>query len=167
MNKKIIALVLVFALAVCSVFASSTTGTSKKDGFSLGVGLGTNTGVAVKYGMGKFDFQGDVGIKFMGGFGFSGDLGAYYNVYDITFKTDTFSKTQCIPLTVGPVVALSVTEGQLGLDVLAVLGAEYTWSKVPVTMFLKLGGGLGLTFTQDGVGTGGKFYGVVGALYNF
>ncbi len=167
MNKKVIALVLVFALAICSVFASSTTGTSRKDGFSLGVGLGTNTGVAVKYGMGKFDFQGDVGIKFMNGFGFSADLGAYYNVYDITFKTDTFSKTQYIPLTVGPVVALNVTEGKLGLDFLAVAGAEYTWSKVPVTMFLKLGGGCGLAFSSESVSVKPTFYGVVGALYNF
>lgn len=167
MNKKIIALILVVALAVCSLSAASTTGTSRKNEFSLGVGLGTNTGAAVKYGMGKFDLQGNVGVKFVGGVQFSFDLGAYYNFYDIKFNTGALTKTQTISLTAGPVVALNVQKGSLSLDAIAAIGAEYTWSKVPVTMFLKLGGGVDLTFASSAVTPKFVPYAVLGALYTF
>lgn len=167
MNKKIIALVLVFALALCAVSAASTSGTAKKDAFSVGIGLGTNSGVAVKYGMGKFDVQGNVGIAIKNSkVAFSGDVGAFYDFYDINFNTGALTKTQTISLTTGPVVGLNVQDGSLGLDIVWTVGAEYTFGKVPVTMFLKLGGGYGMLFA-DSVNGGFTFYGVLGAVYTF
>lgn len=167
MNKKVIALVLIFALALCSVFAQSTTGTSKKNAFSLGIGLGTNNGVALKYGFGKFDLQGNVGVKVVGGVQFCGDVGAFYNFYDWKFNTGTFTKTQTISFTAGPVCAISYKSNTLGIDVLGVAGAEYTWSDVPVTMFLKLGAGYGMKIAQSSFTGSVAFYGVLGALYTF
>lgn len=173
MNKKIIALVLVFALAVCSVFASnsllpsSTSGTSKKNGFSAGVAAGTNVVAVAKYGLGKCDLQLNLGLNFLKGNAFYVDLGAFYNVYTISFNTGTFTKTQNIPLTVGLSGACNIASGKFSMDVLALLGAEYTWSKVPVTMFLKAGAGLGLDFSDSGVKAGVSGYGVLGAVYNF
>lgn len=168
MNKKIIALILIVSLAICSVFAASTTGTSKKDSISVGVGLGTNSGVAIKYGMGKFDVQGDVGIAIKNSnIAFSGDVGAFYNFYNINFNTGTFTKTQTIALTTGPVVALSVKDSVLGLDAFWTVGAEYTFSKVPVTLFTKLGAGYGLVFASESFNGSMSFYGVFGALYTF
>ncbi len=167
MNKKIIALVLIFALALCSVFAAQTTGTSKKNDLSLGVAVGTNTGVAVKYGMGKFDLQGSVGVKFIGDFKFYGDLGAYYNFYDWKFNTGALTKTQTISFSAGPAVAVTLQQGTLGLDAFLAAGAEYTWSDVPITMFLKLGGGCGMVFVKSGATFSPIFYGVLGAVYTF
>lgn len=165
MNKKIIAIVLVVALALCSLTAASTTGTSKKNAFSLGVGLGTNSGVAVKYGMGKFDLQANVGIVIRNSeVSFSGDVGAFYNFYDINFKAG--SSKQTISLTTGPLVGMNVQNGLFGLDAIWTIGAEYTFNKVPVTMFTKLGGGYGMVFA-DSVNGNFAFYGVLGAVYTF
>ncbi len=167
MNKKVFALILVVALALCSLSAASTTGTSGKNELSLGVGLGTNSGVAVKYGMGKFDLQGNVGVKFVGGTQFSIDVGAFYNFYDIKFNTGTLSKTQTISLTAGPIAAFNVKKGSLAIDAILAVGAEYTWSKVPITMFLKLGGGADFKFENSSVSTKFVPYAVLGAVYTF
>ncbi len=164
MNKKIIAIVLVVALALCSLSAASTTGTAKKNAFSLGVGLGTNSGVAVKYGMGKFDLQANVGIVIKNGVCFSGDVGAFYNFYDINFKAG--SSKQTISLTTGPLVGMNAQDKSFGLDVIWTVGAEYTFKKVPVTMFTKLGGGYGMKFASSFEGKP-TFYGVLGAVYTF
>ena len=165
MNKKIIAIVLVVALALCSLSAESTSGTSKKNALSLGIGLGTNSGVAVKYGMGKFDVQANVGVAIRNSnFIFSGDVGAFYDFYDINFKAG--SSKQTISLTTGPLVGLNVQSGSLGLDAIWTVGAEYTFNKVPVSMFLKLGGGYGMVFA-DSVNGNFAFYGVLGAVYTF
>ncbi len=165
MNKKIIAIVLVVALALCSLSAASTSGTSKKNAFSLGIGLGTNSGVAVKYGMGRFDLQANVGVAIRNSsFIFSGDLGAFYNFYDINFKAG--SSKQTISLTTGPLVGMNAQNGSFGLDAIWAVGAEYTFNKVPVTMFMKLGAGCGILFA-DSVNTSFAFYGVLGAVYTF
>ena len=165
MNKKIIAIVLVVALALCSLSAESTSGTSKKNAFSLGIGLGTNSGVAVKYGMGKFDVQANVGVVIRNSnFIFSGDVGAFYDFYDINFKAG--SSKQTISLTTGPVLGLFAQNGGVGLSAVWTVGAEYTFNKVPVTMFTKLGAGYGFGFSES-VNAGFAFYGVLGAVYTF
>ena len=167
MNKKIIALVLVFALALCAVSAASSTGTAKKNAFSLGLAGGTNNGVAVKYGMGKFDIQGVVGLAVNHNSpSFFGSVGAFYDVYDINFNTGALTKTQTISITVGPLVGFVLQENLFGLDFVGAVGAEYTFSKVPVTAFLKLGGGYSLGLS-DGFNSRPIFYGVIGALYTF
>ena len=168
MKKKIIAFVLIAALAVVSLAAASTTGTAKKNSVALGIGLGTHNGLAFKYGYGKFDLAVNASAKVVGGHGvlFSADVGAFYNVYDIVFDTGALTKKQTISLSLGPVAAFSVKEGYLGLDALFVVGAEYTWSKVPVTMFLKLGGGVGFDI-NDNFSASFAPYGVIGAVYTF
>ena len=167
MNKKIVALFLVVALALCSLSAAQSTGTARKNAFSVGVGLGTNSGVALKYGMGNFDVQGNVGIALKNSkIAFSGDVGAFYNFYNINFNTGALTKTQTISLTTGPLVALNVQDSLFALDAIWTIGAEYTFNKVPVTMFLKLGLGYGFALS-DNANSGITGYGVLGALYTF
>ncbi|MGN1164714.1 MAG: hypothetical protein ACI4S4_07930 [Candidatus Ornithospirochaeta sp.] len=166
MNKKIVAIVLVVALALTSLAAASTTGTSKKDALSVGVGLGTNSGVAVKYGMGKFDLQGGLSFAVNGGNAALGiDCGAFYNFANWTFKTGTLSTPQTIAFTTGPIAMVKIKSG-VGLDAIWAVGAEYTFPKVPVTMFLKAGIGYGFSFSES-INAGLRGYGVLGALYNF
>jgi len=171
MNKKIVALILVVALALCSLSAASSTGTSRKNAFSVGVGLGTNSGVALKYGMGNFDVQGNVGIAINiknSKIAFSGDVGAFYNFYNINFNTGALTKTQTISLTTGPVVALNVQDGLVAIDANWTVGGEYTFNKVPVTVFLKLGLGCGFALSESNSGVDfPRYYGVLGALYTF
>ncbi len=169
MNKKIVALILVVALALCSLSAASSTGTSRKNAFSVGVGLGTNSGVALKYGMGNFDVQGNVGIAIKNSkIAFSGDVGAFYNFYNINFNTGALTKTQTISLTTGPVVALNVQDGLVAIDANWTVGGEYTFNKVPVTVFLKLGLGCGFALSESNSGVDfPRYYGVLGALYTF
>ncbi len=168
MNKKIIAFVLIVALALVSLSAASTTGNAKKNSVALGLGLGTNNGLAFKYGYGKFDLAVNASAKVgTNGVSFAADLGAFYNIYDIVFDTGALTKKQTISLSLGPVVAIDVKEGYLGLDALFVLGAEYTWSKVPITMFLKLGGGPGFDINDSFAIKSFVPYAVVGAVYTF
>ena len=166
MNKKIVAIVLVVALALTSLAAASTTGTSKKDALSVGVALGTNSGAAVKYGMGKFDLQGGLSFAVNGGdAAFGIDCGAFYNFANWTFKTDALSAPQTIAFVTGPIAMVKIKSG-VGLDAIWAVGAEYTFPKVPVSMFLKAGIGYGFSFTGS-ISAGVRGYGVIGALYNF
>lgn len=165
MNKKIVAIVLVVALAVTGLFAASTTGTSKKGQFSIGAGIGTDISVVGKYGMGKFDLQGDLSLDFLNGNAFSIDCGAFYNFYDWNVVSGSLKAPQYISFTTGPVVKIMVKNG-ISLGTIWGAGAEYTFPKVPVTVFLKVGLGAKFDFGENfSVGPTGM--GVLGAVYNF
>ena len=165
MNKKIVAIVLVVALAVTGLFAASTEGTSKKGQFSIGAGIGTDISVVGKYGMGKFDLQGDLSLDFLNGNAFSIDCGAFYNFYDWNVVSGSLKAPQYISFTTGPVVKIMVKSG-ISLGAIWGAGAEYTFPKVPVTVFLKVGLGAKFVFGEDfSVDPTGM--GVLGAVYNF
>ena len=165
MNKKIVAIVLVVALAVTGLFAASTEGTSKKGQFSIGAGIGTDISVVGKYGMGKFDLQGDLSLDFLNGNAFSIDCSAFYNFYDWNVVSGSLKAPQYISFTTGPVVKIMVKNG-ISLGTIWGAGAEYTFPKVPVTVFLKVGLGAKFDFGENfSVGPTGM--GVLGAVYNF
>ena len=168
MKKKIVAIVLVVALALTGLFAAqSTSGTSKKGQFSIGAGIGTDLSVVAKYGMGKFDLQGDLALSFLNGNSFAVDCGGFYNFYDWNVVSGSLKAPQYISFTAGPLAKLGVSSGNLGLGVLACVGAEYTFPKVPVTVFLKVGVGPQFAFSQNGANVSVTGYGVLGGLYNF
>ena len=165
MNKKIVAIVLVVALAVTGLFAASTEGTSKKGQFSIGAGIGTDISVVGKYGMGKFDLQGDLSLDFLNGNAFSIDCGAFYNFYDWNVVSGSLKAPQYISFTTGPIAKIMVKNG-ISLGTIWGAGAEYTFPKVPVTVFLKVGLGAKFDFGENfSVGPTGM--GVLGAVYNF
>ena len=169
MNKKIVAIVLIVALAVTGLFAAkSTNGTSKKGQFSIGAGVGTDVAVVAKYGMGKFDLQGDLSLDFLNGNALAVDCGGFYNFYDWNVVSGSLKAPQYISFTTGPLAKLIVNfNSGVGLGALWCVGAEYTFPKVPVTVFLKVGLGAKFDFSQGGVGTGVTGYGILGGLYNF
>ena len=169
MNKKIVAIVLIVALAVTGLFAAkSTNGTSKKGQFSIGAGVGTDVAVVAKYGMGKFDLQGDLSLDFLNGNALAVDCGGFYNFYDWNVVSGSLKAPQYISFTTGPLAKLIVNfNSGVGLGALWCVGAEYTFPKVPVTVFLKVGLGAKFDFSKGGVGTGVTGYGVLGGLYNF
>ena len=163
--KKIVAIVLIAALAITGLFAASTTGTSKKGQFSVGAGIGTGVSVVGKYGMGKFDFQGDLSLDFLSGNSFAVDCGAFYNFANWNVVSGTLKAPQYIKFTTGPVAQVAIKNG-VALGALWGVGAEYTFPKVPVTVFLKVGFGFGVSFGES-VSAKPTGYGVLGGLYNF
>ena len=169
MNKKIVAIVLIVALAVTGLFAAkSTNGTSKKGQFSIGAGVGTDVAVVAKYGMGKFDLQGDLSLDFLNGNALAVDCGGFYNFFDWNVVSGSLKAPQYISFTTGPLAKLIVNfNSGVGLGALWCVGAEYTFPKVPVTVFLKVGLGAKFDFSKGGVGTGVTGYGILGGLYNF
>ena len=168
MNKKFVAIVLVVALALTGLFAAQYTNvTSKKGQFSIGAGVGTDLSVVAKYGMGKFDLQGDLSLDFLNGNSFAVDCGAFYNFYDWNVVSGSLKAPQYISFTTGPLAKLIVKGGDgVGLGALWGVGAEYTFPKVPVTVFLKVGLGAKIDFGEP-VKAGVTGYGVLGGLYNF
>lgn len=171
MNKKVLAIVLVIALALTSAFAASTSGTAKKDSLAVGLNLGTTTGATVKYGMGKYDFQGTVGFGVLSK-GFDVEAGAYYDFYDITFKTGSnaiekaASKTQTICCVAGPLAGVSISGDGVKLNALGVVGMEYTFSKLPLSLYLRAGLGVGIGIGEEfTVGLAGT--GALGGVYTF
>lgn len=170
--KKILVLALVAVFAVTGLFASFTddySGTMDEGSFALGVNLGTNTGVAVRYGYGRFDIFGDVGVDFItlgreGEFAIGADVGASWEVYDFDFGNGHH-----MPLTVGLMVPLGFGFGDdfiFNLSVLAQVGVQYKLPKYPWSFYARLGLGLGLDIAPDfdlffsGAGS-------IGALYHF
>ncbi|MBQ0071561.1 MAG: hypothetical protein KBS81_06865 [Spirochaetales bacterium] len=171
MNKKVIAIVLLVALALVPVFAKSYSGTAKKDSLAVGLNLGICTGVTAKYGMGDFDFQGTVGFGTLSN-GLSFEAGAYYNFYDITFKTGSnaiekaASKTQTISCVAGPVAGVSLSSNGVSVAAMGVAGLEYTFAKAPFTVYLKAGLGVELSIGDD-VKTALAGTGALGCVYTF
>ena len=132
MNKKIVAIVLVIALALTSAFAA-TTGTSKKGDVSVGAGIGTGVEVVARYGMGKFDLQGGVSLDFLSGNSFAINGGAFYNFADWTFKTGTLAAPQKISFTTGPLAKVLVKDGVgLGLYIVKTILEQHK-EKINVT----------------------------------
>ncbi|MDY5930697.1 MAG: hypothetical protein SPJ34_01550, partial [Candidatus Ornithospirochaeta sp.] len=82
MKKKALLICLLAALLVSPVFADSTKGTEKDGSFGLGLNLGTNTGVGMKFGMGSFDVLANVGLDNFkvsnAGVGIGGDVAVSY-----------------------------------------------------------------------------------------
>ena len=85
MKKKIAIIAVVFALIVTPVFAAG--GVSEDNSIGVGLNLGTNTGVALRFGLGDFDVLANFGFDmlniFNGDFTLAGDAAASWNFYTI------------------------------------------------------------------------------------
>ena len=87
--KKALTILLVLAvIAVMPLAAADRRGTSEEGAFGIGLNLGTNNGVGLKFGMGDFDIIANVGLNILRlntGLSLGGDVGFQYEVYDIQF----------------------------------------------------------------------------------
>ena len=113
-----------------------------------------------------FDILANIGLNLfkLNPLTLSGDVAASYNVYTID------GGRNCkFPITVGAGVSTAMTFADgfgLDLSVLVPVGIEYTFSDVPVTLYLRLAPGVNLLkATKFDIGFG--FAGYIGALWNF
>ena len=169
MKKKIAIIAVVFALIVTPVFAAG--GVSEDNSIGVGLNLGTNTGVALRFGLGDFDVLANFGFDmlniFNGDFTLAGDAAASWNFYTIDG-----GRGLEFPLTVGVGVntAISFNDGvKTDLSVIVPVGIEYNFnqiSDVPITMYLRLAPGMQmLEANKWDPSFDFAFY--LGALWNF
>ena len=156
MKKKAIILLVVAALAIAPAAAAQYHGSSEEGAVGIGLNLGTNTGLGLKFGMGDFDIFANIGFDFLGfqtdpfQFSLGGDVGLAYEVYDVDFGGGHH-----MPITVGlwfPMGFVFLENGfGLNVNVLANAGVEYQIPDVPVLFYFRLGLGveLGMTFGEN------------------
>ena len=168
MKKKVLVLLVVAVLAVAPAMAADYRGSTEDGSVGVGINLGTNTGLGLKFGMGKFDIFADVGLDAWhigsDGVGLGGDVGVSYEVYDI----DLGGKHH-MPITVGLMVPMGFFFGQnfsMNLGVVIQAGLEYQFPEVPILLYLRLGGGIDMKIVGDWT-LGGLFAGSIGALWMF
>ena len=168
MKKKVLVLLVVAILAVAPAMAASTRGSSSDGSFGIGLNLGTNTGIGMKFGMGKFDILANVGLANFNiganGFNMAGDVAVSYEVYDIQIKGPHH-----MPVTVG----LGATMGfrladQFGFDLSIVVpvGLEYQIPDLPLSFYLRLAPGIRL-FENSNFNINFGFAAYIGALWVF
>lgn len=168
MKKKIVLIALLVLCLAAPVFAS-LNGVTRKDSLGVGLNLGTNTGVAFRYGMGDFDITANVSFDvlevFNGTVVIAGDVGGAWNFYTI----DGGRNLQ-FPLTFGvsAVPALVIGDGttSFNFSILFPVGIEYTFDDVPITVYLKLAPGMSIVDNAS-VKVSPEFGAYIGALWNF
>ena len=74
MKKKVLVLLVIALMAAVPAMAASTRGAADDGSVGIGLNLGTNTGLGMKFGMGKFDIFADVGLSVIGGMGLGFDV---------------------------------------------------------------------------------------------
>ncbi len=164
MKKKLLILLVAALIAAMPAMAASTRGAAEDGSIGIGLNLGTNSGLGLKFGMGKFDIFADVGLSVIGGTGLGVDAGVSYEVYDADFGGGHH-----MPITVGVMVPMSFRWNNpfaWDLGVLAQVGLEYQIPDVPVLFYLRVGLGANLniapSFKPDVGGSGN-----IGVLYVF
>ena len=172
MRKKAIILLVVAALAIAPAAAAQYKGATDEGSWGIGLNLGTNTGVAIKYGYGDFDIFGNVGFDFLNlktdrfQFSLGVEVGLSYEVYDVDFGGGHH-----MPITVGLLFPMGfiITDNNLNfnLGVQAQAGIEYQIPDVPLAFYLRLGVGLDMLFGTSGIELGPGFSGGLGILYVF
>lgn len=166
--KKTLLIVLVVLLLATPLFAASYNGVTKKNSVGVGLNLGTNTGVGMRFGMGDFDIIANVGLANFGvssnGIGISADAAVSYNVYTLAIEKLEF------PVTVGLGANGSFYFGDtsaISIAALVPVGIEYTFDGAPITVYLRLAPGLSFNIVGSDFKLGFGFAGYLGALWNF
>lgn len=169
MKKRIAIIALVILCVAAPMFAASDTrGAADRNTLGVGLNLGTNTGVGLRYGYGPFDVIANIGLDLLrigsNSWTLSFDVGASYQVHII----DGGRNLQ-FPITVGAIIAPSVTisdHSSFNLSVLIPGGIEYTFDEVPVTAYFRLAPGIRI-MSENKVDIGFAFGAFIGALWNF
>ena len=170
MKKKVLVLLVIALMAAVPAMAASTRGAADDGSVGIGLNLGTNTGLGMKFGMGKFDIVANVGLDVLhisnGNLSLGGDVGFQYEVYDIQIDGPHH-----MPVTVGLLVPMGFTFGNqfaMHLGVQAMAGLEYMIPDVPVLFYLRVGLGVDMRIVGgDGFGLGFGGSGALGVMYVF
>lgn len=168
MKKKVLILLIVAVLAVAPAMAASTRGSSDDGSFGIGLNLGTNTGLGMKFGMGKFDILANIGLANFNigsnGFNLGGDVAVSYEVYDFDL-----GGPHHMPLTVGLGAAMTFRFADsfgFDLDLVVPVGIEYEIPDFPLAFYLRLAPGISLLDnTNFNINFG--FAGYIGVLWVF
>lgn len=169
MKKKVLAILLIIAIAVAGI---SAKGVLKKDDFSLGLNLGTHAGLGFRYGMGDFDLTSNIAFSFIemkdGNFFIEGDVGALWQVADLVADRNNH-----FPVSIGgnALFGLNILkDGNFAFTVAPIFmaGIEYPIPEVPLTVYFRAGLGPSFTFGSSEIDifnlTGAAYLGLV---YNF
>ena len=164
MRKVIIALLALMLIAL--PLTAGTIGASKKDSVGLGLNIGTNTGLGVKYGFGDFDLLANIGLADfrVDPFALGVDAALSYQVYDIEIDRNNH-----MPVTVGiggNVNFVFDDKAKIDVSLLVPVGIEYTFNKVPFNLYLRLAPGVQI-FKNSDVDFGFDFQANIGVLYMF
>ena len=135
--KKFALVAIVILLSVSTVFASAY-GASKKDALSIGLNLGSNNGVVVDYGMGKFDLEAIVGFSLFNK-NMDVEIAANYALFDIADMADFAGY---MPFTVGAEGVISTNFKDFGVGATVPMKLAYTFPKVPVTLYFRVAPGV-------------------------
>ena len=172
MKKKIALVALMLVLLAVPAFSATFGGTTREDSVGVGLNLGTNTGVALRFGFGDFDVLANVGFDildaFNGEFKVAGDAAVSWNYYTIDG-----GRALEFPLTfgVGANVAIDFSNDvSTDLSVIFPLGIEYNFAQlnpdVPITVYFRLAPGFYiLQASKVGVDFDMAVY--LGAIWNF
>ncbi len=172
MKKKVLLIALLVALLLAPLSAASIRGTENDGAVGVGLNLGTNMGVGLKFGFGDFDVLANIGLDSFSldgnGLGLGGDVAFSWNYYTIDGGRDLQ-----FPLTVGAGVTSSFHFGNpffVNLAVIFPLGIEYNFEQlnpdVPITMYVRLAPGFTL-FNGGEFSVKFAFAGYIGALWMF
>ncbi len=170
MKKKIALVALIFAMLVTPAFAIG--GVSDDNSFGIGLNLGNNTGVGMRFGFGDFDVLANVGLAAFSlnssGLGLGGDAAFSWNFYTIDG-----GRALEFPLTVGAGVSSSFFFGEnttVNLSVLFPVGVEYNFDQldpdVPITVYFRLAPGF-TVLKANNPDVSFEMSAYLGALWNF
>lgn len=167
MKKVLIVLAVLCMVAFPVMAASKTVGVASKNTVGVGLNLGNNTGVGLRFGMGDFDVLANVGFDLISCEALAGDASVSYRVFTI----DGGRKAQ-FPITVGvgASAAIHFDPVALDLDILVPVGIEYDFSQLNkdahITMYFRVAPGMQLL---EGTEFKPNFAiaGYLGALWNF
>ena len=166
MKKKVLLVALLVALILAPVTAASYRGSEQDGAIGVGLNLGTNTGVGLKFGFGDFDILANIGLDNFGfnPFRLGGDVAVSYEVYDIDIKGPHH-----MPVTLGLGAKMNFRfEDNFGFDLALVVpvGLEYQIPDVPVAFYVRLAPGISIMENTQ-ININFAFAGYIGVLWMF
>ena len=167
MKKKAIVLLIIAVLAITPAMAAPR-GSSSEGSVGVGLNLGTNTGLGLKFDMGKFDILANIGLMNFNigadGFNLGTDVAVSYEVYDFDLGGEHH-----MPLTLGLGAVMGFDIGKtfgFDLGLVVPVGIEYKIPDFPMSFYLRLAPGIGLV-DNSSFRMHFAFAGYIGALWVF